>query len=142
MRTTRDYEVGDYADLEASKGVGWVVFATVMLGLAGIWNFFEGVAAISSAHVYVAHASFVFSDLRTWGWIVLCLGVIQGFAAFSLLSGSEFGRWFGVAAAALNALGQLMFVPAYPWWALAVFSVDIVIVYGLTVYGGSRPLRF
>jgi len=132
----------DYADLEASKGVGWVVFATVMLGLAGIWNFFEGVAAISSAHVYVTHASFVFGDLNTWGWIVLSLGVIQGFAAFSLLSGSEFGRWFGVAAAALNALGQLMFVPAYPWWALAVFAVDIVIIYGLTVYGGSRLPRF
>jgi hypothetical protein len=55
-----------------------------------------------------------------------------------VLSGSEFARWFGIVSAGLNALGQLAFVPAYPWWALAMFSVDVLIIYGLAVYGGSR----
>ena len=69
---------------------------------------------------------------------MLGLGILQGFAAVMLLSGNEYARWFGVASAALNGLGQLAFVPAYPWWALAMFSVDILIIYGLVVYGGSR----
>jgi hypothetical protein len=142
MRTTRDYDIDAYvSDLgtaDAARGTGWVVFATIMLGFAALWNFVDGIAAISSAHVFSANADYLFSDLNTWGWIVLCLGILQGFAAVTLLTGSEFARWFGIAAAALNALGQLGFVPAYPWWALAMFSVDLLIIYGLAVYGGSR----
>jgi hypothetical protein len=142
MRTTQDYDIGAYAsDLgtaDAARGTGWVVFATIMLGFAALWNLVDGIAAISSAHVFAANADYLFSDLNTWGWIVLCLGILQGFAAVALLTGSEFARWFGIAAAALNALGQLGFVPAYPWWALAMFSVDLLIIYGLAVYGGSR----
>ena len=142
MRTTQDYDIGAYAsDLgtaDAARGTGWFVFATIMLGFAALWNLVDGIAAISSAHVFAANADYLFSDLNTWGWIVLCLGILQGFAAVTLLTGSEFARWFGIAAAALNALGQLGFVPAYPWWALAMFSVDLLIIYGLAVYGGSR----
>jgi hypothetical protein len=143
MRTTQDYEVAgrDYSASRISdeaSGTGWVVFATALLGLVGLWNIFEGIAAIANAHVYVANANYVFSDLNTWGWIVLGLGIIQSFAAISLLSGSEFARWIGIASAGLNAIGQLMFVPAYPWWSLSMFAVDILIIYGLAVYGGSR----
>ena len=145
MRTTQDYDVGrrDYAAgamaYEAErKGAGWVAFAAILLGLSGLWNFFDGIAAISGAHVYVAHANYVFSDLNTWGWIVLCLGALQGFAALTLLAGSELARWIGIASAGLNAIGQLMFAPAYPLWSLAMFAIDILIIYGLAVYGGAR----
>jgi len=143
MRTTQDYEVGKAYTGESGyggepTGVGWVAFAAMMLGVAGIWNVFEGIAAIASAHVYVQNANYVFSDLNTWGWIVLILGAIEGTAALYLLSGSEFARWFGIAAASLNAIGQLMFLPAFPLWALAMFSIDVLIIYGLAVYGGSR----
>src|SRR5881392_1912919 len=119
MRTTQDYEAGrDYSasarNADEPAGVGWIVFAAVMLGFTGVWNLFDGIAAISSAHVFVANANYVFSDLNTWGWIVLVLGVVQLAAAFWLLSGSEFARWFGVASASVNAIAQLAFAPAYP----------------------------
>jgi len=143
MRTMRDYDIGsayasDFAASDAPRGAGWVVFATILLGFSALWNFFDGIAAISSAHVFAANANYVFSDLNTWGWIVLFLGILQGIAALLLLTGSEFARWFGIASAALNGLGQLAFVPAYPWWALAMFSIDVLIIYGLAVYGGAR----
>jgi hypothetical protein len=144
MRTTQDYELqGTYtssadSDGDLPAGTGWVMFAAVMLGLAGIWNSIAGILAISSSRVYAGHDVFVFSNLNTWGWIVLILGIIQLIAALSLFGGSEFARWFGIGAAGLNAIGQLMFVPAYPWWAIAMFSVDVLIIYGLAAYGGHR----
>jgi hypothetical protein len=142
MRSAQDYELqgayGSVPDYGEPRGLGWVTFAAVLLGLAGIWNFVDGILAISSSHVYTANATYVFSDLNTWGWIVLILGVIEGLAALSILTGSEFARWFGISAAGLNAIGQLMFIPAYPWWGLAMFSVDLLIIYGLAVYGGRR----
>jgi hypothetical protein len=142
MRTTQDYELqGSYApaaDGAAPAGFGWVTFATVMLGFAGIWNLTAGILAISSSRVYTAQATFVFSDLRTWGWIVSGLAILQLIAAGSLLTGSAVARWFGITVAAVNAIGQLLYVSAYPWWAISMFTVDVLIIYGLAVYGGAR----
>ena len=145
MRTTQDYDVGrQYPGPPGAvagdepEGSGWVLFAAVLLGLAGLWNFFAGIAAIADAHVYVANANYVFSDLATWGWIILILGILQCFAALALTTGSELARWFGIACAAVNSIGQLMFIPAFPFWGIAMFAVDILIIYALVVYGGSR----
>jgi hypothetical protein len=144
MRTTADYGVErryeEFPDAATGgpPGSGWVVFASVMLGLAGVWNFFAGIAAIGDAHVYVANANYVFSDLNTWGWIVLILGILEGLAALAILSGSEWARWFGIGVASINAIGQLSFVPVYPFWGLMMFGVDILIIYALAMYGGRR----
>ena len=40
---------------------------------------------------------------------------------------------------AWDAVGQLMFLHAYPFWSLALFAVCMLIIYALTVYGGVRP---
>jgi hypothetical protein len=142
MRAAQDYELqgtyGRVPDYSEPTGLGWVTFATVLLGLAGIWNFVDGILAISSSHVYTANASYVFSDLNTWGWIVMILGIVEGLAALAILSGSEVARWFGIAVASLNAIGQLAFIPVYPLWGLAMFAVDLLIIYALAVYGGRR----
>jgi hypothetical protein len=123
---------------ETPKGVGWVVFSAIVLGLVGIFSFIDGILAISSSKVFTANATYVFSDLHTWGWIVTILGALAVCAAFALLTGSELARWFGITVASLNAIGQLMFVHANPWWAVSMFAVDILVIYGLAVYAGSR----
>ena len=120
------------------KGIGWVVFSAIMLGFVGVWGIIEGILAISSSKVFVANATFVFSGLNTWGWIVVALGVLCVVAAFSLTTGSELARWFGIAVAGVNAFGQLFFVDAYPWWSMAVFAIDVLIIYGLAAYAGAR----
>ena len=126
-------------DYELVSGSGWVTFAGVMLGVAGTWNLIDGILAIANSKVYGHNdRTYIFSDLRTWGWIVLVLGIAQLFAAFAVMAGSEVARWFGIAVAAVNSIGQLSFVPVYPFWALMMFSVDVIIIYGLAVYGGKR----
>ena len=123
---------------ERPEGSGWVMFAGVMLGFAGVWNTLNGILAIGKSRAFVADQEFVFSDLRTWGWIILFLGILQLAAALMLAAGSEFARWFGIGAAGLNAIGQLYYLPAQPWWSMALFAVDILIIYGLAMYAGKR----
>src|SRR5262249_33454080 len=120
-------------------GSGWVLFAAVLLALAGLWNLIDGILAVSSSHVYTGKAVYIFSDLNTWGWIVIILGIVQGIAALALMSGSAWARWFGIGAAGVNAIGQLAFVPVYPVWAAAMFAVDVLIIYALAVHAGRRP---
>ena len=31
-----------------------------------------------------------------------------------------------------------MSLPGYPFWSLAVFAIDVLIIYGLAAYGGSQ----
>jgi hypothetical protein len=126
----------DYPVEDVRSGSGWLGFAAIMLGIAGAWNVFDGILAIANSKVYAKDTTFVFSDLRTWGWIILLVGVAQILAAFAILSGSQLGRWFGVGAASVNAIAQLMFIPAAPFWALCMFAIDLLIIYGLSVYGG------
>jgi hypothetical protein len=126
---------------EAKAASGWVVFAGSMLALAGIWNVIDGLLAIGSSRVYVGEAVFVFGDLNAWGWIILVLGTLQLLAAGAVAAGSELARWFGIVAAGSNAIGQLFFLPAFPLWAMSMFAIDILIIYALAVYGGSRLRR-
>jgi hypothetical protein len=136
---TSSYDVRrvDAGEYDVAGG-GWITFAAVMLGLAGTFNMLEGILAIADSRVYTAHQTFVFSSLNTWGWIVLILGVSQLVAAFALFGGSEVARWFGILVAGINAIGQLYYVPAFPFWSLAMFSVDILIIYGLAAYAGHK----
>ncbi|HEX6680395.1 MAG TPA: hypothetical protein VF063_07090 [Gaiellaceae bacterium] len=136
---TTSYDAG-YSSEDAYdvRGGGWITFAAVMLGLGGTFAVLEGILAIANSRVYTGHSTFVFSNLNTWGWIVLLLGVCMLLAAFGLFSGSELARWFGVFIASLNAIGQLYYVPAYPFWSLTMFTVDILIIYGLVAYAGHK----
>ena len=98
----------------------------------------EGISAIGNAQFYVGNAHYVFADLKTWGWIVLILGALQLLVGAGVLVQNEFARWTGVVVLSLNALAQLLMMPAYPFWSLAILAIDILALYGLIAYG-KRP---
>jgi hypothetical protein len=83
---------------------------------------------------------FVFGDLRTWGWITLIIGVLQLLAAGGILTGNQLARWFAVALVGLNAIGQMFFIPAYPFWSLMIIAVDVVALWGLCLYVSRQNL--
>jgi hypothetical protein len=122
------------------QGGGWVLFAGIMILVAGVLNIIWGIAAIDSSRFFVADTRFILSGLSTWGWILLIIGALQVVAAFSIWSGGSFGRWFGITVAACNAIGALLAIPAYPSWSLAIFAVDVLVIYGLAAYGGDRRI--
>jgi len=110
---------------------GWWVFAGVLLLIGGALNIIYGVAAIRNANVVTATTVYLLRDLQTWGWISLILGICEWIAAFSLWSGGEFGRWFGIVIASLNAVAVLLTITTYPFWSLAIFALCIIIIYKL-----------
>ena len=116
---------------------GWVTFAGVMLFIAGVLNVIYGIAAIGDSKFFVQDQKYIFSNLNTWGWITLILGAAQLFAGYSLWSGGLYGRVFAIVAAGLSAIGALLSIPAYPFWSLAVFAIDIIIIHQVATHGAA-----
>jgi hypothetical protein len=123
------------------RGLGLVLFGSIVLLIAGFFNMIYGIAAIANSHVFVANAHYVIGDLRAWGWVTLILSVLQLVAAGGILAGNQLARWFGVAVIGLNAIDMMFFIPAYPFWALTIIAVDIVALYGLCAYGSRQNLE-
>jgi hypothetical protein len=117
------------------RGYGWVVFAGVLLLILGTLNFIEGLAAIGNAHFFVHNTNYIAGSLKTWGWIVLCIGVVEWAVGCGVFVKNQFSRRVGVAILSLNAIVQLMMIPAYPFWSLSIFTLDILAIYGLIAYG-------
>ena len=130
-------------DRGARQGEGYwmIVFAVALLVTVGVFNLIDGIAAIANSHVFIANAHYVVGDLRVWGWVVLILGVLQVLAAIAILAGSQAARWFAVVVIGLNAIGQMLFIPAYPFWSLLIIAVDIVALWGLCAYGSRENLE-
>ena len=104
--------------------------------IAGTLNIIYGIAAISDANFYADSTRYVFSNLNTWGWITVVIGVIQLTGGFSLLGGGGYGRVIGITAASLGAIAAMLAVGgANPFWALGVFAICLIILHGLIVYG-------
>jgi hypothetical protein len=114
---------------------GWVTFAAVLLVIGGVLNIIYGIAAVGDSRFFVNDQKYILSNLHTWGWVTLVLGVIQLTAAFSLFGGGLYGRIIGIGAASLSAIAALLSIPAYPFWSLAIFALDIVIIHQIATRG-------
>jgi len=118
------------------RGAGRVVFAAIMLLILGTLNIIYGIGALDDANVLVNDTRLVFSDLNTYGWILILLGLIQLTAGFSLMSGHTYGRVIAIAAGSLGAIIALVSVGgAFPWYSLGVFFLCVWVVHGIVVFG-------
>jgi hypothetical protein len=123
------------------RGYGLVLFAGVLLLVVGFWNMIYGIAAIANSHVFVANAHYVVGNLRTWGWITLIFAILQLLAGVGVMAGNQMARWFGVVVVGLNAIDQMFFIPAYPFWSLTIIAMDVVALYGLCAYGSRANVE-
>jgi uncharacterized membrane protein len=61
---------------ELAAGIG-VMFAAVMMIMTGIFQVFQGLAAVMSDEFFVTVPNYVVTiDVTTWGWIHLIMGVL------------------------------------------------------------------
>jgi hypothetical protein len=121
---------------EDDAGYGWVVFAGVLLLVAGTLNVIYGIAAIDDSRFFVQDTEYVIASLNTWGWIMLCLGVAQVLVGLGVFAKNQFARWTGVFILSLSAVVQMLAISAYPFLALAILGMTLLAIYGLAAYGG------
>jgi hypothetical protein len=129
------YVPSDATRYEDERGAGWVTFAGILLLIVGTLNTIEGIAAIDKANFFVANTHYIAGDLSAWGWTLLFIGIAQILVGLGVFARNQFARWTGVAVLSLNAIAQLLAIPAYPFWSLTIFAVDVLAIYALVAYG-------
>jgi hypothetical protein len=122
------------------RGLGLVIFSAVLLAVIGFFNLLDGIAAIANSHIFIGNAHYVVGDLRAWGWVMTIFGAVQLLAAVGVWAGNQLARWFAVAIVGLNAIAQMFFIPAYPFWSLLIIAADVVALWGLCAYGSRENL--
>lgn len=125
---------------EPTGWTGWISFAGVMLIIGGSFNLFYGiVAAVNDEWVVFTNRADVYLDVSQWGWVHIILGTIVLLAGVGVFSGNFLARMVGVLVAGVSMLVNFMFIPVYPFWALTVITIDVLVIWALTAHG--REMR-
>jgi hypothetical protein len=131
---------GRAAEATSGWAVGFILFAAIMMIMIGVFQAIAGLVAIFDNEFYVATRNYLFQfDATTWGWIHLIAGVIIAFAGWGLLSGRTWARVVGIILAVLSAIANFAFLPYYPFWALTIIALDVLVIWALAAHG--RALR-
>ena len=116
------------------SGEGWVTFAAVLFLLVGAFNVINGIALLVDDNYFNAD-KLLFGDLSTWGWLALIMGAGQILIGFGVYRGSILAQVLAVVWAMLNACLHLFAIGAYPAWSIIIMAIDILVIYGLIMYG-------
>jgi hypothetical protein len=120
------------ADNGANRS-GWISFAGVMAVLAGGYNALSGIAALSDDDTIASQAKDVLYgiDLTAWGWFWLLIGLAQILTGVLIFQRNTWGLWLGVGFAGLSAMLTVIVMFVFPLWAIAVLTIDFLVLFGL-----------
>lgn len=124
------------ATQERSGWTGWVVFAGVMMIIAGIlWAIIGLVAVFNSDWVVFGKEAALFVDISGWGWLHVILGLLMVLAGFLVIQGNLFGRTMAVILAIISIVVNFVWMPVYPIWSIVIITIDVFVLYAVIVHG-------
>jgi hypothetical protein len=124
--------------------VGWGWFAGTILIIAGAIDAIYGLIAIlqpGSAYFVASEEGLFLFNVSGWGWWHLFIGIVLILVALALFTGATWARVVAIILAAVNAISHLFLLTAQPWWSLIVITLDILVIYALTVHGKELAVR-
>jgi len=122
----------------SGAAVGFILFAAVMMIMAGVFQAIQGLVGIFENEFYVPTRNYLFQfDATTWGWTHLLVGLLVAFAGWGLLSGRTWARVAAITLAVLSAIANFAFIPYYPFWSLLIITLDIFVIWAVAAHGGE-----
>ncbi len=123
--------------------LGWGLFAGAIILISGVFSVVQGFVGLIAPNTYYVKTSgslFMF-DVQGWAWWTLIIGILLVLTALALFAGQVWARVIAVILASLSAVGNLLLVPAQPWWSLILIGVDVLVIYALTAHGHELGKR-
>jgi hypothetical protein len=125
-------------DKTVTGWTGWVAFASIVLMIEGVIQFFYGLGAIFNQHWFVTTQNATYYlNTAGWGWTLLLFSVLLFISGALLMSGNAFGRTMGVIFAALSLVANVAVFPAAPVWATLAILVNLLVMYAIVAHGSE-----
>jgi hypothetical protein len=116
---------------------GWIMLAAIVMFSVGVFRILSGISYLANSHKINDYTAGFFGDnMWAWGLWDLLIAAIAIWAAFSLLNGGEFGRVVAYIWAILVIVNSFLIIGIAPWFAAAMITLAVLVVYGLA----STPL--
>jgi hypothetical protein len=119
-------------DMSTLTRSGWVSFAGVMLAIGAAFDFIWAMTAFAKDEYFVNRL--LFGDLTAWGVLYLIGAGLLALTSYLVFRRHPLGQALGVTLAAVNVVGALLTIGAYPVWSLSIMVVDALVIYGLTAH--------
>lgn len=125
------------SNVEVTGWVGWGRFAGVIIFISGVFGLLQGVVALIAPDPYfvTTEGNLFLFDLSGWGWWHIVIGLLLMFTAAALFTGATWARVIAIILCVLSAIGQLLLLPAQPWWSTIIIALDVLVIYALTAHG-------
>jgi hypothetical protein len=127
------------------RGTGWIIFAGVVMIIAGANMIITGLVALQASSGVVASFKnrLLFSDtnLDTWGWIYVIVGAVVLLAGIFVFVRARWAVWVGIVAATVQAIFAFFWLFT-PYWEgpLIIIVVDMLVLHALISYGAREDL--
>ncbi|MEU7875585.1 hypothetical protein [Dactylosporangium sp. NPDC049140] len=131
--------MADTSTRRAGVWSGWITFAGVLLAVLGVLNILEGLVALLENQVtFIDGDSLVVVDLTGVGVVMIVFGALLTLCGIGLLLRSAAARVAAIVIVSLHALSQIAWLGAYPVWSLLMITLDVIVLFALTVHWAPR----
>ncbi|WP_238007988.1 hypothetical protein KZZ52_04545 [Dactylosporangium sp. AC04546] len=107
----------------------------MLLVVIGLLNILEGLVALLQNQVtFIDGDSLVVVDLTGLGVVMLVFGGLLLAAGIGLMARNNIARIAAIVIVAVHAIAQIGSLGAYPVWSLLMITLDVIILFALTVH--------
>jgi hypothetical protein len=120
---------------EPERSRGWTIFASILVGVAGVWNLILGIAAFTKKDYFLA-GSLLYQNLSFWGVVWIVVGLLQLLTSFLVVRRTTAGQALGLIGASVSMIVWFFSIGAHPVSSILIIVFDGLVIYALTA---DRP---
>src|SRR5690606_13725571 len=125
-----------------SIAAGVSIGASILLLTVGLLQLFQGISAVVNDDLFIVGPDYVYQfDTTAWGWVHIVLGVVLIVSAFGLMTGATWGRVAAITLLAVSIVANFLSLPYYPYWALLIIALDIVVIWAISTWRPDSTTR-
>ncbi|WP_448222357.1 DUF7144 family membrane protein [Gordonia iterans] len=110
------------------------IAAGAFLCIASVLAILQGISAIATDKIFIAGPEYLYSlDVTGWGWIHLILGIVGVIIAIGMIMRAGWALIAAIIIASLSIIAQFLWLPYYPWWAILVIFLDIMVIWAAVI---------
>jgi len=118
---------------------GVSIGASILLLTVGLLQLFQGISAVVEDDLFIVGPQYVYQfDTTAWGWVHIVLGAILIISAFGLMTGATWARIAAITLLAVSIVANFLSLPYYPYWALLITALDIVVIWAISTWRPDR----